>query len=76
MSPKGCAEAMSLPGEVLAGWAGEELVHDGKIIAFTEMECIKKSLRRLLIHTNIIYIQKLWEFRGVIGIAGLAAPDS
>ena len=54
---------MSLLGEVLAGWAGEKLVHDENIIAFTMMECIKKSLLRLLIHTHVIHIQELWELR-------------
>jgi hypothetical protein len=66
---------MSLLGEVLAGWAGEKLVHDEKIIASTRMGCIKKSLLRLLIHTNVIHIQELRELRRVVGIAGPRAAD-
>ena len=41
-----------------------------KIITFTKMKCNKESLLRLLINTDIIHIQKLWEFRCVLGIAG------
>src|SRR5690349_2292033 len=65
---------MSLPGYGLAGRAGEELVHDGKIIASPSRECIKESLW-LLIDPYIIHVQELWQHSGFIGIARPATAD-
>src|SRR5690349_1030920 len=65
---------MSLPGYGLAGRAGEELVHDGKIIAFPSRECIKESLW-LLIDPYIIHVQKLWKHSGFIWIARPATAN-